>query len=293
MVHRCLLLLAFALLLLPSLALADAAPLPAEESGDEDSDEETTEETPYDEMTPQEVRIEAVRLRKKIRAMDRSDTAAAYGFALRREARTFVGGGLGVVGGTLLISGVALLANGDDKVVPLIASVGVPVGIGIVVAGLPAMILAPRFLTWYAKNGPAPSHMARLKLLNRWHTEELRVRRDTALVSTAFFGGATILTMAVWAGRDRAGVNGVVGTNYDAGDAVTALAFLGVTSATGATAILWSLEYKSALMNKHRLFVMPTVAAGPELAPQSFASQILGEAPEVGLGIRGALTFTF
>ncbi len=287
MVHRCLLLLLSALLLLPSAAWsAEAAPA-------EDADEESTDETPYDEMTPQEVRIEAVRLRKKIRAMDRSDTAAAYGFALRREARTFVGSGLGVVGGTLLVSGVALLTNADNKAVPLIASIGVPAGIGIVVAGLPSMILAPRFLTWYAKNGPAPSHMARLKLLNRWHTEELRVRRDTSLVSTAFFGGATILTMAVWAGRDRAGVNGVVGTNYDAGDAVTALAFLGVTSATGATAILWSLEYKSALMNKHRLFVMPTVAVGPEAAPQSFASQILGEAPTMGLGVRGSLTFTF
>ncbi len=96
-----------------------------------------------------------------------------------------------------------------------------------------------------------------------------------------------------WAGRDRANANGVPGTNYDPGDAVTALSFLGVTSGTGATAILWSLEYKGGLMNKHRLFVMPTVAAGPELAPLSVAQQIAGDAPTIGLGVRGSLTFTF
>ena len=280
------------LLLILALSILPAGAFAAED--DTSSDEEKQEEgKPYEEMTPQEVRIEAVRLRRAIKELDRNDTAAGYAFALRREARLFVGTGLGVVGLTLGVSGIALAASPNDKVVPLMASIGVPLGLGVVVAGLPAMITAPRYLGWYAKNGPAPSHMARLKLLNRWSIEELRVRRDTALIATAFFGGATILTMAVWAGRDAANANGFPGVNYDPADAVTALAFLGVTSATGATGIVWSLEYKTALMGKHRLFMMPTVAAGPEVAPQSVAAQIAGEEPTMGLGVRGSLTFTF
>ena len=58
-------------------------------------------------------------------------------------------------------------------------------------------------------------------VLKPWSIEELRVRRDTALIATAFFGGATILTMAVWAGRDAANANGFPGVNYDPADAVT------------------------------------------------------------------------
>ncbi|MCO4771881.1 MAG: hypothetical protein KDA24_17755 [Deltaproteobacteria bacterium] len=290
MTSRPLLLLLTLLLAAPMVSPASAL---AEESEEEDKKETKEEEIPYDEMTPQQVRLQSVRLRKKVKALDRSDTAAAYGFALRREARMFVGGGLGVVGLTMGVSGLALAIAPNDKVVPLIASIGVPIGLGVVVAGLPAMILAPRFLNWYATNGPAPSHMARLKLMNRWRMEELRIRRDTALIATGFFGGATLLTMAVWAGRDRASANGVPGTNYDPGDAITALSFLGVTSGTGVTAILWSVEYRRSLMEKHRLFVMPTVSAGPEFAPQSFAQRIENEAPIVGLGVRANLTFTF
>lgn len=285
-------------LLLLSLCVAALLVSPRSALGAEDTEEETTkkeepEEKEYDEMTPMEVRLDAVRLRKAISKLDKTDTAAAYGFALRRESRYFVGGGLGVVGITMASSGILLAAAPNDEIVPLMASIGVPLGLGIVVAGLPAMIMAPRFLGWYAKNGPAPSHLARLKLQNRWRMEELRVRRDTSLIATAFFGAATVLTMAVWGGRDRAGANGVVGTNYDPGDAVIALSFLTVTSATGATGLVWSLQYTDALMNKHRLFVMPTVAMGPEVTPLSAAQRIDGMAPSTGMAVRGALTFTF
>ena len=282
------------------LALCVASPLllPSHALGAEDEEEEQTksdksDEKDYDEMTPMEVRLQAVRLRKKIAKLDRTDTAAAYGFALRRESRYFIGGGLGLVGLTMASSGIALAVAPNDKLVPLMASIGIPVGLGIVVAGLPAMILAPRLLGWYAKNGPAPSHLARLKLQNRWRMEELRVRRDTSLIATAFFGAATGLTMAVWGGRDRAGANGVVGSNYDPGDAVIALSFLTVTSATGVMGLLWALQHRDARMNKHRLFVMPTVAMGPETAHRTAAQRIDGVAPSTGMAVRGALTFTF
>lgn len=262
-------------------------------SGDEETSEKKDEEKTYEEMTPQEVRLQAVRLRRKIRALDRADTAAGYGFALRREARLFIGTGLGVIGGTLAVGGLMALNDNTQKVTPSLVSIGVPMGLGVVVAGLPAMILAPRFLAWYAENGPAPSHIARLKLLDRWRLEELRIRRDTALISTAFFGAATILTMAVWAGKDRAGVNGVPGTNYNAGDAITALSFLGVTSGTGATAIIWALQYKDALLEKHRLFVMPSVSLGPSVVPLSTSAQLDGLSPTQGLVARGSLSFAF
>lgn len=280
-----LLLLLLALLLLPTSALADDGD--TEETSEETKDAEKT----YDEMTPQEVRLEAKRLRKAIKELDRNDTPAGYGFALRREARLMVGGGLGVVSGTLLISGLTLLADQDSTAAPLITSIGVPVGLGILTAGLPAMILAPRFLGWYANNGPAPSHLARLKLLNRWSMEELRVRRDTALISTAFFGAATGLTMGVWGGRDRIGANGTPGTSgYDPGDAVTAMSFLAVTSATGAMALIWTVQYKDALMGKHRLFMMPTVAVSPVMNP---GGEPGADPTPAGLQVRGALTFTF
>jgi|GEM_PF-1895384 len=279
-------------LLLPLLFLSLALPAftPATAHAE---DEDKDEEVPYDEMTPEQVRIQSVRLRKRIAALDRNDTAAAYALSLRREARQFIGGGLGVVGVTLGASIVTLAVSPNDKYAPLVASIGVPIGLGVVVAGLPAMILAPRFLGWYANNGPAPSHLARLKLLNRWSMEEMRIRRDTSLVSTAFFGAATILTVAVWAGRDRNGANGVVGTNYDAGDAVTALTFLAVTSSTGISAVVWSLQYRDALMNKHRLFVMPTMSAGPEVLPRSVAQRLEGVRATTGMAVRGALTLHF
>jgi F0F1-type ATP synthase membrane subunit c/vacuolar-type H+-ATPase subunit K len=212
---------------------------------------------------------------------------------LRRESRYCIGGGLGVIGITMATTGLTLALSSNDKLTPLIASIGVPVGLGILVAGLPAMILAPRFLGWYAKNGPAPSQMARLKLMNRWSVEELRVRRDTALIASAFFGAATGLTMAVWAGRDEANVNGVRGVNYDPGDAVIAMSFLGVTAATAASGVVWALQHKDAVSNKHRLFVMPTVAMGPEAAPRSLVQSLEGAPAPMGMAVRGALTFTF
>ncbi len=281
------------LLLLPLVALLLLVPGAAVAADGGAASAGTEKPKDYDEMTPMEVRLEAKRLRKAIQALDRGDPVAGYGFALRREARALVGGGLGLVSGTMLISGLTLLSNQDAKAAPLITSVGVPVGLGIITSGLPAMILAPRFLGWYATNGPAPSHLARLKLLHRWSLEELRVRRDTALISTAFFGAATILTMGVWAGRDRVLANGIVGSStYDFGDAVMAMSFLAVTSATGAMGLVWSLNYKDQVQNKHRLYIMPTVSVGSVTSPTSLAEP--GQpAPATGVQFRGALNITF
>ena len=280
------------LLLLSALSLLPTAALAADPD-EESTEEEAPEGKSYDEMTPMEVRLEAKRLRQAIAGLDRADTVSGYGFALRREARTMVGGGLGLVAGTLLASGLVLVGNANSKGAPIITSIGVPVGLGVLVAGLPAMILAPRFLGWYATNGPAPSQLARLKLLHRWSLEELRVRRDTALISTAFFGAATGLTMGVWGGRDGIGANGTAGTAaYDAGDAVTALSFLAVTSVTGAMAVLWAVEYKDAMANKHRLYLMPTVSVASVTPPTPFDEP--GRRREAtGLSITGALTLSF
>jgi len=286
------------LLMLLSLLLASTTPALAADGDEEsteggESDDADKDGKTYDEMTPMEVQAEAKRLRKAIKELDRSDPVAGYGFALRREARLMVGGGLGVVSGTLLVSGLTLLANSEAKAAPLITSIGVPLGLGVVTAGLPAMILAPRFLGWYADNGPAPSSFARLKLLHRWSLEELRVRRDTALISTAFFGAATALTMGVWASRDRIGANGSAGTSgYDPGDAVTAVSFLAVTGATGAMALIWTVQYKNELTNKHRLYVMPTVSVTETISPTSTMEpgQTLGAS---GVQVQGGLTFVF
>lgn len=281
--------------LLSLLALLLLVPRPAAAAdGDSEPTTEKKEETKtYDEMTPMEVRLEAKRLLKAIQALDRTDVVAGYGFALRREARMMVGGGLGIVGGTLLVSGLVLLDNGNAKVAPLITSVGMPLGLGVLTAGLPAMILAPRFLGWYATNGPAPSHLARLKLLHRWSLEELRVRRDTALISTGFFGAATLLTMGVWASRDRLGANGTLNTSaYDPGDAVMAMSFLAVTGATGAMSLVWAFSYQDEMNNKHRLYVMPTVSVGSVTSPSPLAEPGQ-QAPVTGTQIRGAINVRF
>ncbi len=256
---------------------------------------ETTKDSPkdYDEMTPMEVRLEAKRLNRAIQALDRTDVVAGYGFALRREARLMIGGGLGIVGGTFLISGLTLLGNQNAKAAPLITSVGMPLGLGVLTAGLPAMILAPRFLGWYATNGPAPSNLARLKLLHRWSLEELRVRRDTALISTGFFGAATALTMGVWASRDRLGANGTKGTaSYDPGDGVMAMSFLAVTSASGAMGLIWAFSYRDEMLNKHRLYVMPTVSVGSVTGPSPLAEPGT-PAPVTGTQISGAINVRF
>lgn len=203
-------------------------------------------------------------LQEAIRGLDPSDPAVGYARSLRQEGQLFVAGGAGLAGATLIASAIEVGVRQDGaSVAPALAGVGVPVGLSLLVSGIPGMITGPRYLAWYARNGPAPTRIARLRLMRRWRLDLLRIRRDTSLIAGGFFGAATILSSVVWAVRDTQGFNGVVGTNYDPTDGIVTLGMGLAAAGTVAVGLVSAFELKDEMKNPHRVWAVPTASVVP------------------------------
>jgi len=202
-----------------------------------------------------------------IRSLDKDDGAVRYARAMQRDGAIFLAAGGAVAGVSLGIAAIEGLSGRAD-VGPYLASVGVPVGMGLIIAGVPNAVLSHRLLGEYALNGPAPTPMARLKLLRRWRIKSLRWMRDGALLGAGLTGFAGLFSAVTWAVRDAQGLNGTVGdaATYRPLDATTSISFLATAGGLAVSALLWSLELREEVESPHRLFAMPTLSVGPAVA---------------------------
>jgi hypothetical protein len=204
-------------------------------------------------------------LREAIRRLDRSDTAVAFGLSVRREGRWFLVGGSGLLGVTVLATVVdAATSDGVSRSAPYIAATGIPAGMALIaVGGLPPALRAPQYLGWYAEHGPAPSDVARLKLLRRWRMDLLRTRRDAGILTAGFLGAASVFSAVSWGVRDAQGINGVRGADYDGSDAYLTLSFAAAATASGVIGLLCGIELRDETSQPHRLYLEPSAAVVP------------------------------
>ncbi len=230
-------------------------------------------------LTPKE-------LNQRIKALDKTDGAVRFARAMQRDGILFLVAG-GALAGVSLGVAAAEGLSGQGQVGPYVASVGVPSGIGLIVAGIPQVILSYRLQGWYSLNGPAPSSMARLKLLRRWRLEAMQWMRDGSLLGAAFLGAAGLFSAVFWAVRDAQGANGVVGdpTFYSPLDATTSMGFLGAAGGLAVSGLAWLFELKDEQDAPHRLFAMPTLSVSPVLARH-------GSRPS-GVTVQGGLVMAF
>jgi hypothetical protein len=257
---------------------AFAAPAAAEAAAptaDAEVSETDTRRDPSD-LTPKEMKA-------VLSGLDKTDPAVRFARAMQRDGLLFVGGGVALAGISL---GVAVVddLSGTSRVGPYVASLGVPMAMGLLVVGIPNIILSSRLLGWYGLNGPAPSSMARLKLLRRWRLQSLLWMRDGSLLGTAITGAAGLFSAVAWAARDAQGLNGEITdpTAYRPLDATTSLAFLGTAAGLGVSALVWTLELKEERDTPHRLFAMPSVHVSPVLA-----------GPTAGMNVSAGLVLVF
>ena len=229
-------------------------------------------------------------LTARIRAMDPDDGAVRFARAMQRDGLLFLVGGGALAGLSL---GVAAAETLGDRAQfgPFLVAVGVPLGMGVMVVGIPQVVLSNRLLSWYSLNGPAPSSMARLKLLRRWRLESLQWMRDGSLFGAAFMGVAGVFSGVVWAVRDVSGSNGTPGdpASYRPLDALTSVAFLGAAAGLGLSGLYWLGELQAEKDTPHRLFAMPSLSVGPTFATTSG----LPSSRPTGLVVNAGLTLSF
>lgn len=213
-------------------------------------------------------------MREAIAALDREDPVVRYALNTRAEGAGLVVGGAGLALGGLGVALMEFLAGPSQPHGPEVLSVMAAAGVGVAIAGIPAMLSGPRFLRWYVERGPAPSDLARLRLLHTWRRELLQVRRDTALAGAGFLGAVGGVTALLWGIRDgRSGLRpGDAG--YDATEGWTTLAFLAAAGATATQGLVHGLVLKQDLDQPHRLLSPP--AAGVAALPVDGGVQVVG-----------------
>ncbi len=255
--------LALASFLSPAAAADGASEAPAEES----ADAEQKVRDPSD-LTPKE-------LAAAIKGLDRDDGAVRYARAMQRDGAIFLAAGGAVAGVTLGVAAIEGLRE-QAGFGPYVASIGVPLGMGLLIVGVPQVVLSTRLLGEYALNGPAPTAMSRLKVLRRWRIQSLRWMRDGAFLGAALTGFAGVFSAVTWAVRDSQGLNGTVGDPdlYRPLDGTTAVAFLGTAGGLAASGLVWTLELREELVTPHRLFAMPTLSVGPDPAAGEAAVRV-------------------
>lgn len=195
------------------------------------------------------------------------DTVDRYIADLQLESRLFLAGGAGAIGATLAISLIDLGVSEDGaRATPYIVATGMPIGLAALVAGVPSMLLAPRYKQWYLDNGPAPNHLAKLKLLRRWRLEGLRTRRDAGLIGGGVLGVSAALGAVVWAVRDTRGENGGGAFAYNGADAYTTLTLSLAAAGSLVTGLLFAKELDDETRAPHRLFGPEPVSVGPAVS---------------------------
>jgi hypothetical protein len=151
---------------------------------------------------------------------------------------------------------------------------------------VPGLLSGARYLAWYAKKPEAPNDLARLKLMNRWRRQYLQVKKNTGLLGSAFVGAATLLAGAGWASNDRAGFNGVMGSdNYNPGDALATLSFGMVTAGLAVSGLI-----------SDQLLRRDTIDSHPALSDLRLDFGLSPERNETeveGYRVQGRLSFNF
>lgn len=231
--------------------------------------------------------LEGKALRIAIKNLDRTDPAVRYARKLRIEGQLFLLSGAVTVATVVVAGAVASTGGlGASARASSFVSLGVPLGVGVMVAGVPGLLSGYRYLAWYANHEHPPSQISRLKLMNRWRRQVLQVRRDTGLFGSAFVGAATLLAGVGWAVNDDKGYNGTPGeADYNSKDGMTTLGFGAVCSGLAVSALLSGLELKRDPIGGHPVFGPPAVAV-------SVSPQRLPLGPS-GYRIEGSLSLRF
>ena len=152
------------------------------------------------------------------------DPAPQYLATVRLVGGLTMAGGVGIMVGSILSAAVDVAVLGDSsRIGPYLVAVGVPAGSTLLLAGLPGVLVAPRFARWYESQGPAPSAVARWNLMLRWRAQLLQVQRDAGFIGAVVLAGAGSIAAVGWAVNDRRGVNGS-GEYYDPADLVATVA---------------------------------------------------------------------
>jgi len=231
--------------------------------------------------------LEGKALRKAIKALDRSDPAVAYARSLRTEGQLLIASGTVTMVSLIVGASIATrLADDEGAQARLAMSVGMPLSIGVLVAGVPGFLSGPRYLAWYVNHDRPPSELARLKLLNRWRRQYIQVRKNTGLVGSAFLGAATLVSAVGWAVNDKAGFNGALGSDgYRAGDALATLAFGMVTGSFAAAGLISHLQLQNDAIDDHPALSDLRLNFG--VAPDRSMAEVRG------YRVQGSLSFQF
>jgi len=246
-------------------------------------------ETPVDldEESSSSAQLQGKELRLAIKALDRSDPAVGFARGLQVEGGLFMAGGSAAMLGVILGGSMAGL-RGEQAAAQgrLVVSLGMPLTIGVLMAGVPGMLTGHRYLAWYVNHRTPPSEIARLKLLNRWRRQYVQVRRDTGLVGSAFMGVATLLSGVGWAVADDKGFNGVPGSaGYQRSDGLMTLGFGLVTAGLAVTGLISQLQLVRDDVGGHSALAMTQLSFGgmPEFRTDG----------GVGYRVQGSLNFRF
>lgn len=219
--------------------------------------------------------------RAQVAQLDKTETAVSWSLQVRLEGAVWIIGGGATIAATLIAGAVDLLsANGSaGKGSPYIAGFGVPLGLSILLQGLPQMLGSSRYLHYLVDNGVPLTNIGRLRLIHDWRVDLIRMRRDTMLVGSAFLGAMTILSAVVWGVRDGRGVNSS-GTNYDPADMFTTMCFFGASGASGISALVAHLAYQRETTTPHRLYARVSAGAAPVISRD-------------GVGVQASMTVSF
>ncbi len=220
--------------------------------------------------------------RQAIAGLDRADPAVGYAFAARREGIGLIAGGGGLVGLSLVLAAVDTIGPLGGSSSPYIAGTGIPLGLVVVIAGVPGLLGSQRYFAHLLERPTPSTRLGRLRMMRDWRVYHLRLRRDAGLIGSAFLGGIAILSGVVWAARDAIGANTTSAGGYDYADLHTTFMFTGAGGISALLGLLGHLEYTQETKTPHRLY-----AASWDVGVAPLVS------PDGGRGIAAVLTVGF
>ena len=225
--------------------------------------------------------------RLAVASLDRLDPAVGYALSVRREGTLLIAGAGAVFGATVL-TGIIDIATQGEPWSGYTFAFGVPAGLGLVVAGLPALLSSRKFLDFYIEAMPPPSEMARLKLIRHWRMDLLKMRRDTGLLGAVFLGASGLVSGIVWGdqvAKDTLGPPGSGLLKYDSSGGLLTMTFLAAAGSGALTALLAHVELAQARNRPHRAYTPVQVGVAPVITPRAEGGP--------SMGVQGTLVVRF
>ena len=222
--------------------------------------------------------------RAAVASLDRLDPAVGYALSIQREG-TYLIAGAGAVFGASVLTGIIGVATGADWTDYAFA-VGVPAGLGLAVAGLPAMLSSRKFLDFYIDAMPPPTELARLKLIRRWRMDLLKMRRDTGLIGAGVLGAAGLVSAIVWGTGSKGVTADSPFTRRHPSSGLLTMMFVTAAGSGALTALLSHLELDQERNRPHRVYQQPVqVGVAPLLTPR--------EGRGMAVGVQGTVAIRF